>query len=342
MKESDKIKIIAMEFVFNSDIPKKEKIKKLEIIKELTTFQCIGYILDGKFYKLNEQGEVEILKRFIEEKQKVDAEDVIRAGTGAYVGKAALDHGLHRVAGLRGEFHSTPDGRKIKKGGYLLDPKKGGTGASRAGQQFVDISKNKVYITGYNKKTADMNKTKGFLNPLARLDTDKKIQNAQPMYKYNQSSGYKKGGKYGIDNKISSKHSKTFHIVAPEDFYNKHFEPDIDDMALMTKKKLKVSSSRLGATAKALKKYGLKGLKSSPKSRPIIGAATLAGGAYLSKKLSDPLLKKLTIKRYEKIGVDFDYLKRLDKQNKQKQAQSYLLKRGIKRNYKILLKLTND
>jgi len=68
MKTSDKLKLLAMEFVFNSDLPAKKKKQDLQFIKEKADpYQCIGYILDGKFYNLNEQGKIELKKRFIEE-----------------------------------------------------------------------------------------------------------------------------------------------------------------------------------------------------------------------------------------------------------------------------------
>ena len=67
MKASDKLRILAMEFCFNADIPKKTKIKQLEFIKEADPYVCLGYILDGKFYQLNESGKKEIKERFLKE-----------------------------------------------------------------------------------------------------------------------------------------------------------------------------------------------------------------------------------------------------------------------------------
>ncbi len=67
MKASDKLRILAMEFCSNSNIPKHVKIKQLEYIKEADPYVCLGYILDGKFYQLNEAGKKEIKERFLKE-----------------------------------------------------------------------------------------------------------------------------------------------------------------------------------------------------------------------------------------------------------------------------------
>ncbi len=67
MKASDKLRILAMEFCSKSNIPKKTKIKHLEYIKEADPYVCLGYILDGKFYQLNESGKKEIKERFLKE-----------------------------------------------------------------------------------------------------------------------------------------------------------------------------------------------------------------------------------------------------------------------------------
>jgi hypothetical protein len=67
MKASDKIKIMAMKCCSNSNISKETKIKHLEFIKEADPYVCLGYILDGKFYQLNEAGKKEIKERFLKE-----------------------------------------------------------------------------------------------------------------------------------------------------------------------------------------------------------------------------------------------------------------------------------
>ena len=69
--KSNKIKILAMENVVKSkNLTPQEKIEYLNYIKEKASpHQCIGYILDGKFYNLNESGKKEIVKRFLKEQK---------------------------------------------------------------------------------------------------------------------------------------------------------------------------------------------------------------------------------------------------------------------------------
>lgn len=63
------LKMLAMESVVESKLDKDTKIKHLEYIKEKADpYQCIGYILDGKFYNLNEQGKINLKERFLSEK----------------------------------------------------------------------------------------------------------------------------------------------------------------------------------------------------------------------------------------------------------------------------------
>jgi hypothetical protein len=81
---------------------KKEKIKHLEYIKEKAdTYQCLGYILDGKFYNLNEQGKQEIKDRFIKEgktKERRKTAMSVAGITGTGVASAGLGGYLyHKV-----------------------------------------------------------------------------------------------------------------------------------------------------------------------------------------------------------------------------------------------------
>jgi len=39
--------------------------------------------------------------------EAIEGSDVANAGAGAIIAKKSLDHGLHRVFGLRGETHTT-------------------------------------------------------------------------------------------------------------------------------------------------------------------------------------------------------------------------------------------
>ncbi len=73
-----------------------------------------------------------------------------------------------------------------------------------------------------------------------------------------------------IFNIITGRKVKTFYIGGTDDFFNKNFVPDIDDFALKTTKKLKVSRTKITATLEALKKEGLSGIKQNP-TRVIAG-----------------------------------------------------------------------
>jgi|LSQX01.3.fsa_nt_gb hypothetical protein len=69
MKNNDKLKILAMEScLLNDELSFKNKKKHLKYIKEeSSSYQCIGYILDGKFYNLTTEGKQELKKRFLKE-----------------------------------------------------------------------------------------------------------------------------------------------------------------------------------------------------------------------------------------------------------------------------------
>jgi hypothetical protein len=249
---------------------------------------------------------------------KIEPQDVAGAAGSVVVAKKSLDHGLHRAFGLRGETHSTPDKTGIQKAGNILDPSKGGTGASRIGDVHVQNSVNRVYITGYNKQSYDALIKKGYSPEQA-----KSMLKIQPLYKKMQAAGYKIGGAHGQKTNLKPKAPKTFHIVGSEEFFNKHFIPDPDDFALSTNKKLKVANSRLGATVQAIKRYGFKGLKSSPKMRPVIGVGILTVGALASAGLSMPLLKKIKNK------YELKHVSDLVKSGEKEKAKQYLINKKL-------------
>lgn len=102
MKKSE-LKILAMEFCFNSDLPAKTKKKHLKFIKENADgYQCIGYILDGKFYNLNDTGKEELKRRFVKEQStRKTAHSVIGAVGAGPIGAGAW--AIYR--GLRAMFN---------------------------------------------------------------------------------------------------------------------------------------------------------------------------------------------------------------------------------------------
>ena len=68
MKTSDKLKIMAIETATIIDESADVKIKTMKYIKEKANpHQCMGFILDGKLYNLDEFDKMEIEERFINE-----------------------------------------------------------------------------------------------------------------------------------------------------------------------------------------------------------------------------------------------------------------------------------
>ena len=95
---------------------------------------------------------------------------------------------------------------------------------------------------------------------------------------------------------------KSLYIGGGDEYFNKNFKPDFDDVrAMYSEDKIKMSGSRAGATLEALKREGggsrLKGIarlvKANP-SRALAGAGILAGGGLLTAKLGQAAYRNLT------------------------------------------------
>ena len=86
-----------------------------------------------------------------------------------------------------------------------------------------------------------------------------------------------------IFNIITGRKAKTFYIGGTDDFFNKNFIPDMNDFALKTTKKLKVSGTKTGAILTALKKEGLSGIKQNP-TRAIAGLGITAACLAMAYK----------------------------------------------------------
>lgn len=86
-----------------------------------------------------------------------------------------------------------------------------------------------------------------------------------------------------IFNIITGRNAKTFYIGGTDDFFNKNFVPDMNDFALKTTKKLKVSRTKISATLEALKKEGLSGIKQNP-TRVIAGLGITVSCLTLAHK----------------------------------------------------------
>jgi DNA-binding PadR family transcriptional regulator len=69
------LKMMAMQTLTESKLSKTNKLTLLNKLKEADMYQCMGYVLDQKIYKLNEAGKKEIKKRF--KKKIVDEVDQI-------------------------------------------------------------------------------------------------------------------------------------------------------------------------------------------------------------------------------------------------------------------------
>ncbi len=97
MYKKTELKMLALETCAVMDVPKNEKIKIMKFIKEKAdSEQCMGYILDGKFYHLNESGKKEIKERFLKEQSESEAKrKEIMSRVGKSIGGAV---GVARVA----------------------------------------------------------------------------------------------------------------------------------------------------------------------------------------------------------------------------------------------------
>ena len=110
MKKSE-LKILAMAEAAESNLPKDVKKEHLNFIKEKADpYQCIGYILDGKFYNLNESGKQELKKRFIQEMDEPKRKEIM-----SQLGKSA--GGVLGATRAAGDFLKTG---KINSVGTIL------------------------------------------------------------------------------------------------------------------------------------------------------------------------------------------------------------------------------
>jgi hypothetical protein len=93
---------------------------------------------------------------------------------------------------------------------------------------------------------------------------------------------------------------RSLYIGGSDEFFNKNFKPDFDDVrALYSDKKVKVFGNRAAATLDAIRREGLpKLIKGNPK-RVLAGAAILAGGGLASQKLVKEALQNLKGKEKE-------------------------------------------
>ena len=247
-------------------------------------------------------------------------------GGAGLVGQQTIRSGIPRLLGVRLESHSTSkkSAEEILNKGGILDPNRGGTGASKAvnDKDYISQSKNYVHITGKHKdhkieaeRVIRKNSAGEVLSstPKYRYETNRPIRDV--LYRKQQRGLYRgiSGESLNIkDLKGVSKTAssvlggvvglkgKTLYVGGSDRYFNKNFIPDNDDIGLKSAKKLKVYGNRASATLAAIKKEGggdsLKGvtklIKANPK-RVLAGATILAVGSLATKKLGELSYKNL-------------------------------------------------
>lgn len=244
-------------------------------------------------------------------------------GGAGVVGQQTIRSGIPRLLGVRLESHSTSrkNAKEILKNGGWLDPNHGGTGASKAinNADYISGSKNNVHITGKHishtkkigggeikgtggKKIRAKATYKNLGNNLGRDIFTRKFQ--KTMYR-NLAGGASEGSLLKKTVNIAAAaigaKGKTLYVGGSDDYFNKNFTPDVDDLALKSTNKVKVQGSRAGATLEALKREGggsrLRGIarlvKANP-SRALAGAGILAGGGLLTAKLGQAAYRNIT------------------------------------------------
>lgn len=204
---------------------------------------------------------------------------------GGYIGYKGIISGLSRMLGVRIEEHTTNalSAKKIIQSNCVLDPKFGGTGCAKGIKSFVKKSDEFVHITGVHKDFANTYKFANMVGDAPKNEILQAINRKQQRLTYKISSIPEECK--SIPSKIKAfLTSKTFYIGGSDEYFNKNFVPDVDDLALKTKDKIKVSKTKIGAIISALKKQGLSGIKNNPK-RAIIGAGIAIACFTMAYKL---------------------------------------------------------
>lgn len=213
-------------------------------------------------------------KLYLEKEQNFTskkAKGIAQIGLAGTVGYKGLTSGIRRALGVRIEEHTTngKNAKQIIKNGCILDPQFGGTGASTLKKGMVDKSKNFVHITGIHKdgKQAYLPRVLGE-NPYPEKSgvvSWMKRKEQKLLYK---TTSVKPTTPFKAIKEILK--TKTFYVGGTDNYFNKNFIPDTDDVALKTKEKLKVHKTKIGATIDAIKREGISGIKQN-KNRVIAG-----------------------------------------------------------------------
>lgn len=218
---------------------------------------------------------------FTKKKKRDITNGVANLAATGYLGQQTIRSGIPRLLGVRLESHSTSkkNAKEILKNGGWLDPNKGGTGASKAvnAKDYIKNSKNYVHLTG---RHADDN--------YAKRDTLKDL-----IHRKRQRALYRGVTGEDIDTKDLGKvarnvikgltgKGKTLYLGGSDEYFNKNFIPDPDDVALKTSNKIRVQGNRASATLEALKREGVSKLVKANPKRALAGAAILTVGSGLT------------------------------------------------------------
>jgi hypothetical protein len=222
-------------------------------------------------------------------KQEEKVKGALQIGAGGYIAKQSISSGVPRALGVRIESHTTSrsKAKKILSENGFLDPKYGGTGAAvGAGPDFVKRSTGYVHITGvheghYGKRIPEQ------LAPFAPLY--RAIQ--RRIYKTSADNPSLKGIEIAANIIGPKRNARTLYVGGSDKYFYENFEPDPDDLAIKSKKPIKVHPSKLAATLDTLNREGggnkwkgaRKLMKANPK-RVGVGLAILAGGGLAAKR----------------------------------------------------------
>jgi hypothetical protein len=241
-------------------------------------------------------------KKKDEKKEKAKA--ALKLASAGYIGQQTLRSGLPRALGVRLESHSTSrkNAKSILKNGGILDPNKGGAGASSnhhnktTSDTYKNNSSKYVHITGKHKNGYEallgIEVGKGLENnPVSNTISTLGRNLQRPMYRMFGS------GKPSFIGAVESGlgiRGRTLYTGGTDKFFNENFIPDTDDLALKSSKPVRVYGNRLSATGAAIKKEGLINLVKANKSRVATGGAILALGGYATQKLARDGFKQLS------------------------------------------------
>ena len=232
-------------------------------------------------------------KRENDKKEKARA--ALKLTSAGLVGQQTIRSGVPRALGVRLESHSTgrKKARNILKNGGMLDPRKGGAGAAKISSDYIDRSKNFVHLTGFHKDglkemlgyDVELPKSMRWVSIPSRSLQRKMYRVYGSPGKINPSEFLK--GALGI-------RGRTLYRGGTDKYFNTEFIPDAHDLALKSRKPIKVYGNRMSATVAAVKKEGLKNLVRSNKARVATGGAILTLGGYAAQRLAREGLRNLS------------------------------------------------